>query len=118
MKTILKRYIPIPETEYCNCMQVEIYYTLGGYNVWNYKVDPRGFYLSITPMKHEVKNGYVSETYSAYTGLRQILLRVERRSKRAETIAVNEAAKILTPLIRQVCDKNNLPLPEEVVLHE
>lgn len=116
MKTILKRYIPIPETEYCNCMKVEIYYTLGGYNVWNYKVDPRGFYLSITPMMRELKDGYVSETYSAYTGLRQLLLQVERRSKRTETIAVNEAAKILNPLIRQVCDKNNLPIPEEVVM--
>jgi len=30
-------------------LNVRVYYSKGGLNYWNYKTDPRGYYLSVTP---------------------------------------------------------------------
>jgi hypothetical protein len=50
------------------CIKVTVTYRMGGMNYSTYKTDPRGYYLSIQPMKVEVSNGMRCETFTGFSG--------------------------------------------------
>ena len=49
----MKKYIPMKEDG--QFLKVETYYSKGGYNVFTYKEETRGYYLSIVPVKRASK---------------------------------------------------------------
>jgi hypothetical protein len=42
---------------------------LGGYNYGTHENEPRGYYLSCFPVHYASKNGYTTESYSAFSGI-------------------------------------------------
>lgn len=86
----MKRYITAENGQE---LQIDVYYNKGGMNYFTSRVEKRGFYISVCPVqvtKHE--NGLRSVAYTAFTGVKLLLLEVNRFSKSAEAKA-NELAK-------------------------
>jgi hypothetical protein len=81
-----------------NYLKIHVYYHLGGMNYFTYKQEARGYYLSVTPVKLEQGNGYTTEVYSAFSGIKTLLLETKRKSDKAmqtaEQLAINELPKL------------------------
>ena len=76
-------------------VKAEFYYNIGGMNYLTGRVEKRGYYISVYPVKREQKDGYVTETSSAYTGVKQCLHECKRRSKNAEKAASEKLGVVL-----------------------
>lgn len=66
----------------------------------------RGYYVSIVPVKLEEKNGYVTRTVEAYSGVKKHLLAVTRKSAKAEKEAIRILEECEDRLISYVVGKN------------
>jgi hypothetical protein len=88
--------------------RIEIYYYKGGMDISSFQNQKRGFYLSVTPVKREIKEGYTIDQYMAYSGVKMLLKEVTRYSERV----YNEALELGKPKIDELIDfvslKNNL----------
>ena len=104
----MKKYIDT-KTENMK-IKVETYYSLGGMNYFTYKVEPRGYYLSVTPVERVVRDAYVSEGYRAFSGYKKLLLEVQRKSKKKEAEAETMAESQAHDIVERVCSENNLEL--------
>lgn len=93
-------------------LKIELYYSLGGMNYSTYRVESRGYYLSVTPVERRVSSGYTSECYTAFTGIKQLVKGVKRKSQKAEKEAENLAENLVNELIEYVCGQNGLELLE------
>ena len=91
-------------------LKVELYYSLGGLNVFTYKGEPRGYYLSVSPVSR--KGNW--ETYVAFTGLKQCILPVKRQTQKRAQEALRKMNECLQPLIDKVLQDTGLQLKEKV----
>ena len=91
-------------------LKVEVYYNLGGMNYFTYKSEPRGYYLSVTPVERIDRGGYFVETQAAFSGYKTILKEVKRKSKKAETEAEQLAVKLMQSIIDAVLIEQGLEL--------
>jgi hypothetical protein len=94
-------------------LKIELYYSLGGMNYFTSRAESRGYYLSVTPVERCVSSGYTSERYTAFTGLKQLVKGVKRKSQKAEKEAENLAENLVNELIEYVCGQNGLVLQAE-----
>jgi hypothetical protein len=69
-------------------LKAEIYYALGGTNVFTYRNEPRGYYLSVSPVERAERNGYTMESFTAFSGKKWIVLPVQRKSQKKMAEAV------------------------------
>lgn len=82
-----------------NFLKVELFYSLGGINYWNYKNEPRGYFVSVCPVtreKHEYGGrSYYSEGFTIGSGRKMLVEPCARKGKGAEARALEkyEAAK-------------------------
>jgi len=102
----MKKYIPVISTPNANELVVEVYYSLGGTNLFTYKTDPRGYYLSVSPFKR----GETSMMYVLGSGAKILILPCNRRSNKREALAIELAKSKEADLIQNVLHKNNLRL--------
>ena len=91
-ETGMKRYYKVNNNSHVTHLKAEIYYSLGGMNYFTYKTESRGYYMSISPVARSDRHGCVMESYAAFTGLKQCVLPVQRKSqkKMEEAIAYFE----------------------------
>lgn len=105
----MKKYIEVKPNRAATDLEIEVYYSLGGYNFFTGKNEPRGYYLSVSPVeRRRTDYGVTTETYTAFSGVKQILKEVSRKSAKAEKISEEIAKNYLPALITYVCDKNGL----------
>lgn len=104
----MKKYIEVKATRDASHLKIEVYYNLGGFNCFTYRNEQRGYYLSVTPVKRENRNGCTMEQFTAFTGIKQLVKPVNRKSTKAEAEAEAIAATMEADLIRYVCNKNGL----------
>lgn len=90
-------------------LKVETYYNKGGENVFTELQERRGYYLSVSPVKRE--RGF--ESYTAFSGLKLLLLEVGRKSPKQEANAEILARGKIPALVRLVCEKNGINANEE-----
>ena len=114
----MKKFIALKEhtstTSRANYLKIETYYSLGGYNVFTYKPETRGYYLSVSPVERGERNGITMESYTAFSGVKICVLEVTRKSKKAEETAEKLAAEKENALIQYILNKYNLEvLPNE-----
>lgn len=95
-------------------LKVEVYYSLGGMNYFTSKIEPRGYYISVTPVERSFTNGVATETVTAFTGIKECIKPVSRKSKKAEIEANNMASNKIDALIEYVCNRQNLKVFETV----
>jgi hypothetical protein len=86
-------------------LKVEVYYSLGGLNYFTGRQEKRGYYLSVTPVEIEDHGGYRTETVTLFSGVKELLKEVTRRSKKAETEAEKLAEERMETLINYVLAK-------------
>jgi hypothetical protein len=110
---VFKKYIKA-EGSYVSHLRIELYYSLGGWNVFTHRDEPRGYYLSVTPVVLETSNGYTTESVTVFRGVKQLVKEVARRgagvAKEAEKVAMSR----ISGLIDYVCTKENIKLLEEI----
>lgn len=76
----LTRLYPITNNSHATHLKAQVYYALGGFNYFTYQNEPRGYYVSITPVQRENKNGYTMESFTAFTGMKHLAVPVQRKS--------------------------------------
>lgn len=87
----MKKYIKIENTEN-EFLKIDVYYSLGGMNYWNGKVEPRGYYLSVQRVERKNEGSYTTESFTVGRGgVRSLLLEVKRKSDKAAAQAVELA---------------------------
>lgn len=100
----MKKYITLNANKYgYTHIKIETYYKLGGYNYFTYDKEPRGYYVSVIPVKREMRDGVALESIEAFSGLRALLLEVSRKSAKAEYNAEQIAAAKEEWYIKRVC---------------
>jgi len=94
------------ESEKANILEARIYYSLGGINYFTYKVEPRGYYFSLTP--YEVRDGWRS--FMAFSGMKMCVLECSRQSKKryAEAKAMMDA--LVDEYLEPYCTGNGIEL--------
>ena len=108
--TKMKKYIPILNaTKNANFLKIEIYYNIGGMNYFTGRAENRGYYISVSPV---YKDG-ILESYTSFTGIKQCLSTVSRKSEKAYNNALTIAPGALPELIEIVCTKNNIQVNAE-----
>ena len=107
---ILSRRIPVTDESGTPDLfvKVRLYYDKGGLNVFTYRDERRGYYLSVSPIRME--RGM--ETYKAFSGLKSCVPPVSRKSAKAEANAVALVDEALEDLLPIVCHRNHLTLKE------
>lgn len=98
---------PIPNLKATH-LKVELYYSLGGTNVFTYKDESRGYYLSVSPVTK--KGNWI--TFVAFTGLKQCILPVKRQTQKKAQEALSKMNDYLQPLIDKVLQDTGLQLKE------
>lgn len=110
----MKKYIELPENQTATHLKIETCYSLGGNNPFTGRNESRGYYLHVVPVTRETRNGYALESFVAYSGIKQLIHPVTRKSAGAGKIAETNAAAIEKTLVEWVCSKAGLPMPEGV----
>ena len=80
-------------------LRLSVSYSLGGMNYWTYKQEPRGYYLHITPEKHDTSFGYGVTSTALGSGCKMFLHAVNRQSEKQMKIAVDEARENAQKLV-------------------
>ena len=88
-------------------IEVELYYSKGGYNVFTYKNESRGYYARICPVT--VERNMVS--FVAFSGTKLCVYECSRKSTKSEREAIaaaNEYRDLIERMIHQIAAKNGL----------
>lgn len=113
----MKKYIKVKANDKrVNNIKVEIKYSLGGINYATYRNEPRGYYLFVTPVELKDCGSYQTEMYSAFSGIKDCIKTVTRKSKKAEAEAERIAQTREKELINYVLAQNGLELAEPEAL--
>ena len=92
-------------------IEVKTYYSLGGMNYATYKTDPRGYWLSVKPIERRpLEGGGFMIGFTCFSGYRQLLKEVSRKSKKAEAEADKIAVDYENAMIERVLLENGLEL--------
>jgi hypothetical protein len=106
----MKKYLEVKnQTKDVNALRVEVYYSKGCYNLWTYKEEKRGYYVSVMPVR---RDGFM-ESYTAFTGVKQLIKEVQRKSEKAYNSALQSAGGIINNLIDYVCKENNIEVLQD-----
>ena len=89
MSDKLIRYYNVNNYPNVTHLKAEIYYSLGGMNYFTSKVERRGYYMSIMPVESSNRHGCVMESYTAFTGLKQCVFEVSRKSQKKMNEAID-----------------------------
>ena len=99
--------IRIPTNVTGKFIEVELYYSKGGMNVFTYQNERRGYYVRVCPVT--VERNMVS--FMAFSGKKMCFWECARKSAKAEREAiaeVNDCIDVVYDLIKFVAKKNNL----------
>lgn len=110
----MKKYIEIKENPAkITHLKIELRYSLGGMNYFTGRAENRGYYLLVTPVTRGTSaGGFIMESYTAFTGIKQIIKQVTRKSAKAEAEAEKLAADAMENLINYVCNNNGIEISE------
>jgi hypothetical protein len=73
---------------------VQIYWNHERYDYVNYRSIPRGFYMSVKPVKLSSKNGILIKQFGAFTGYRRL---IEERTRYSKKTLEEHAEHYLNP---------------------
>lgn len=114
----MKRYVELTETTRATHIVIEIKYNLGGFNCFTYAQEKRGYYLHVYPVTRETRDGYTTESFTAFTGTKRCIKEVTRKSAKAAAQAEQNAQNYIHDLVCYVCQKNGFTIPGEFITPE
>ena len=89
----MKKYIELEPNNKATHIKVETRYNLGGLGFASYTPEPRGYYLHVTPVTRYNRDGINWEQFTAFTGVKQCIKTVSRKSAKAEAEAEKNGTK-------------------------
>lgn len=97
----MTKYEPIEGTEN-KFLKIEVFYSKGGTNYYNSKVEARGYWLSARQVERSasITNGVVMESFAMFSGAKMFLMEVKRQSAKS----YEQACKLAEPKIAEVCE--------------
>lgn len=95
----MKRYFETNTIPNSTHIAVELFYSKGGYNYFTGKRESRGIWLSFKPVTYEVKDGYTSESYMAFSGTKFLIKELARKSKKQLANVAAELSRIIDSLV-------------------
>ena len=107
---IKTEYLPLSKENHF--LRVDLYYSLGGYNVFTYKEERRGYYMSVSPV--EKSRGF--ETYIAISGTKYCMFEVARKTKKQAERALVEYENVKSMLVNHVLENQGLRLADTVIV--
>jgi hypothetical protein len=115
---VSKEYEAIPNTTYE--LKIQVYYDKGGMNYYSGGTNKRGYYLSVTPVQIQRQGNVMIESYTAFSGIKKLILEVERQSEKSAQKAKELAEYsipelkqyVLNQMIKQGQIPQALPMPE------
>ena len=115
----MKKYFEVKENaDRVTHLKCEVYYSLGGFNCFTCKQEGRGYYASVTPIERRNDYGFTSESFVAFTGIKQLVKPVSRKSAKAQSEAEKLAESVFDYLIEYVLNKQGLELAVDAVSRE
>jgi hypothetical protein len=102
MKKEQKRYVERNDLKGANHLEISVYYTKGGANIFSGGTTPRGYYLCVRPVT--MSNGMIS--FNIFAGRRKLLLKTERYSAKQFDLALNMSKDCEDELVAAVIAKN------------
>ena len=99
----MKRYEPIANST--QELKIEVRYNKGGMNYFTSRSEERGYYLSVSPVTRTQGNGYVSESYVGFSGVKKLILPVARQSEKQLQAAIAAAESHVEELKKHVLSK-------------
>lgn len=116
----MKKYFAVNEnSKGITHIKCEVYYSLGGMNYFTYKQEGRGYYASVTPVERREENynghPFVTEGFMAFSGIKQLVKEVSRKSDKAMQTAEKIAETVFPSLIDYVCNENGLSIAMDTV---
>lgn len=73
--------IDFPQATEHDFLKIGISYSMGGMNYFTGDVEPRGYNLSVTPVKKENKNGYTCESFLLFSGVKKHIFEANKYNK-------------------------------------
>ena len=89
-------------------LEVTVDYDRGGINCFTYKEEPRGYYVSVTP----VKRGGMFIEYTAFSGVKKLVEECKRLNRKRLATLESDALTLANDLITYICNKYNLTIEE------
>lgn len=90
-------------------VKVELYYAMGGMNYFSGRTEQRGIYISVTPVSISKGSGYTSESYTAFSGTKQLVQEMRSfNQKRFDEFEPDKA--LVDELVDHVVSKNSITL--------
>lgn len=108
----MKKYIPLKETASANNLKVEVYYDKGGFSYVTYKNQPRGFYISVTPVFRENRGTFTMEQFGAFSGYKRLVLEVNRFSDKQYNKAVELSKEYEQMMVDRLVAENGFILAD------
>jgi hypothetical protein len=102
----MKKYEAIEGTN--TELKIQVYYSKGGMNYFQGVNEPRGYYLSVSPVERVKGDGYTTESSTAFSGVKRLVLETKRSSDKAFQQAIKDAEVYIPSLKYHVLSKNNL----------
>lgn len=97
-----------------DALEVCAYYSLGGANMSSYRNEPRGYYISVTPVKYiACSTGRIIESHPL-DGIKKCFIECNRQSAKKAQTAISAKREDYQDLINYVLNKTNLELAETV----
>ena len=93
------RFNSKPEGE---IVRVEVYYSKGGMNYWNYKQEPRGIYVSVSSLKVERGENFTTEAYTMGTSGAKLFVSELQRKTASKIQAVAEKVDAVVPQVAEL----------------
>jgi len=88
-------------------IKTEVYYNKGGMNYFTSRNEERGYYLSISPVRRTYTGNIVTEIYTAFTGVKVLILPVKRQGDKSYNLAVNIAKEKEIYLKQRIIEQIN-----------
>jgi hypothetical protein len=85
--------------------KITVDYNKGGINYFSGNTIERGYYLNVTPVKREHKDGYTTETFAVFSGISKFLLPVARQSSKQLDKAIESSKSYIDELINHLISK-------------
>ena len=106
--TLRETMIPVSGNKNFTHVRLTLYYSLGGMNMWTYKNDPRGYYMSVSPVRKVDCGTYAMIECAPSDGFKSLIKPVVRRSKKADAEAINASNNVLDELLNAIFSRHSL----------
>ena len=105
-KTKTIKEIPI-EGKPNHYYKVTLFYSKGGCNYFSATRDERGYYLAVKPVEKSQQNGYTSESYVLFSGVKKLVQTANRFSQKVlDSLAGSNYDEVIAKFVQHIEPKN------------